>query len=324
MIKPLLSICIPTYNRSGFIGKTIESIVPQLTEDVELLVVDGASTDNTQEVMQRYLKESNRIRYVRLEKKGGVDQDYDQSVELAQGEMCWLFTDDDLIKPGAVAIVIEAIKNKHSLIVVNAEMRNQDLSAILEPRRIILHKNKTYASNEMENFFIDVDYYLSFIGAVVIRRSIWLSRDRKSYYGTEFIHVGVIFQEPLPETTLIIAEPYITIRYGNAQWSVRHFDIWMFKWPKLLWSFKHISDNAKLKVSFKEPWRKFRVLIYQRNIGYYNIQLYRQYLSMQQSSTLWKFCASGLTFLPIWICKAGCEIYFFIKRVRLAISKTRE
>ncbi|MDD8018424.1 MAG: glycosyltransferase family 2 protein [Bacteroidota bacterium] len=324
MIKPILSICIATYNRGDYIGETLDSIIPQLTEEIELLVVDGASTDNTEKVMQDYLKKSNRLRYVRLPVKGGVDQDYDTTVELAHGEWCWLFTDDDLFKPGAIAAVLNAIKKNHSLIVVNAEMRNQDLSTVLEARRIVLYTDKIYDSNAMERFFIDVDYYLSFIGAVVIRRSIWLSRDRKSYYGTEFIHVGVIFQEPLPETAVIIAEPYITIRYGNAQWSARHFDIWMFKWPKLLWSFKHISAATKLKVSYKEPWRKFRVLIYQRSIGYYNPQLYRQYLSPQQSSALWKFCAFSLTLLPVWICKGLCEIYFFSKRVRLAIFKDRD
>ena len=215
----------------------------------------------------------------------------------------------------------DAVEKGHSLVVVNAEMRNDDLSATLESRRMMLRENKTYTPGEMEKFFVDMDYYLSFIGAVVIRRNVWTNRDRKSYFGTEFVHVGVIFQEPLPETTLIIAEPYITIRYGNAQWSSRHFEIWMFKWPMLLWSFKHISDEAKLKVSYREPWRKFRVLVYQRSIGQYNSAIYSKYLSGIQTARVWKFFAIAICFTPKWMCVFSCGIYFFLKRSYAYFSK---
>ncbi len=321
MVKPLLSICIATYNRADYIGETLDSIIPQLTDDVELLVVDGASTDNTEEVLRTYVKKCNRIRYVRLAKKGGVDQDYDKSVELAQGEMCWLFTDDDLLKPGAVPAVKAAISKGHGLIVVNAEMRNRELSVILQSRRIVMHDDKIYATNEMENLFIDALDYLSFIGGVVIRRSVWLSREREVYIGTEFIHVGVIFQKPLPETTMIIAEPYITIRYGNAQWESRRFEIWMFNWPKLVWSYQNISTSARLEDSYQEPWRQFRVLVYQRSVSNYSVQLYRQYLSTKQANVLWKFCAFHIGFLPKGICIGLCNIYFFFKGVSLPYPK---
>jgi glycosyltransferase involved in cell wall biosynthesis len=319
--SPLLSICIATYNRAGYIGETLDSIIPQLTDEVELLVVDGASTDNTEEVVHTYIKKSNRIRYIRLAKKGGVDQDYDKSIELAQGEMCWLFTDDDLLKPGAVAAVKAAIKKGHGLLVVNAEMRNRDLSVIYQSRRIEMYADKIYATSELENLFIDALDYLSFIGGIVIRRSAWLSREREVYTGTEFIHVGVIFQKALTETAIIIAEPYITIRYGNAQWSSRHFEIWMFNWPKLVWSFKNISNRAMLIVSYKEPWRKFRVLIYQRSVGNYSVQLYREYLSTKQASVLWKCFAFQIGFLPRGICIGLCNIYFFFKGVPLPYPK---
>src|SRR4030042_4622527 len=109
MKMPVISSCIATYNRGQFIGETLDSIVPQLADDVELLVVDGASTDNTENVVRRYIDRDFRVRYVRLPAKGGVDQDYCRAAELARGDFCWLFTDDDLLKPGAVAAVKAAI-----------------------------------------------------------------------------------------------------------------------------------------------------------------------------------------------------------------------
>jgi hypothetical protein len=154
-----------------------------------------------------------------------------------------------------------------------------------------MQDNKAYVPGSMEPLFIDALNYLSFIGAVVIRRSIWLSRERGLYFDTEFVHVGVIFQKSLPGPALIIAEPFIIIRFGIGQWTPRSFDIWMFKWPKLVWSFKDISDGAKRSVTHREPWRDFRKLFVQRSQGGYNLQIYRKYFSTMRVDVLWKFFA---------------------------------
>jgi abequosyltransferase len=313
MIRTLISICIATYNRAEFISETIESIIPQMDADVELLIVDGASTDNTEGIVRKYVLNEPRIRYVRLLEKGGVDHDYDKSVELANGEFCWLFTDDDLIKPGAVTAVKNAINEGHDFIVVNAEVRNRDLSMVLDERRIVMRSNHEYTSHEVEELFKDTLRYLSFIGAVVIRRSIWMSRDRKKYYGTDFIHVGVIFQKSLPGTSYIIAEPYIIIRYGNAQWTSRRFEIWMFKWPELVWSFDYISDAVKNTVCKRKPWLNIKTFIFQRSLGAYNIEVYKRYFSKATINVVWKLFALAIALFPRKIIVAFHYIYSSIK-----------
>jgi len=52
--KPLVSIIIPTYNRANYLEKAIESVLKQTYENIEIIVSDNASTDNTMEVMQKY------------------------------------------------------------------------------------------------------------------------------------------------------------------------------------------------------------------------------------------------------------------------------
>ncbi|MFA6468389.1 MAG: glycosyltransferase family 2 protein [Bacteroidota bacterium] len=315
MSKCILSICIATYNRARFISETLESVLPQLTGEVEVVVVDGASTDATEAIMNEFVKRSNRIRYFRLPQKGGVDQDYNKSVELAQGEMCWLFTDDDILKPGAIAAVMNAISQNHSLIVVNAEIRNTDLSKTLQSHRMQILEDTIYAEKDSEKLFIDMADYLTFIGAVIIRKSVWMSRERQRYYGTEFIHIGVLFQEVIPGTSKVIAEPYIVIRYGNAQWESRRFNIWMFKWPKLIWSFKNISDTAKMQVVSPEPWRSIRSLIVKRSDGEYNLQMYRNYLAGQIAGTIWKACAIIISLFPRWIIMSVRIVYACSKKL---------
>ncbi len=105
-----------------------------------------------------------------------------------------------------------------------------------------------------------------------------MRRDRESYYGTLFVHVGVIFQEKALENVYVLADPLIIIRYGNAMWTSRGFEIWMFKWPELVWSFKNIPDNTKACVCAREPYRQVRELVLKRAIGVYGLQEYRQFL----------------------------------------------
>ena len=65
-MQPRLSICIATLNRGAYIGETLDTIVGQLRDDVELVIVDGASKDDTEAVVGRYVAADVRVRYVRL------------------------------------------------------------------------------------------------------------------------------------------------------------------------------------------------------------------------------------------------------------------
>jgi glycosyltransferase involved in cell wall biosynthesis len=271
-----LSICIATYNRATFIGETLDSILPQLTDECELVIVDGASTDNTQEVVAGYLHKWPQINYVQLPAKGGIDKDYDLSIQHARGEYCWFFSDDDLIKQGAVEHILSELSNLHSLYIVNSEARSADLSELLQAHVCNVLHDKLYSPQERETLFHDTCLYLSFIGCLVIRRNLWIERERQRYYGTDFIHVGVIFQADLPGSAKYISNPWIIIRYGNASWSNRSFKIWNFQWPQLIWSFKDIPDDAKRRITRKEPWRNPFNWLIGRGLGKFSREIYQE------------------------------------------------
>lgn len=274
-----LSICIATYNRGKYIGETLDSILPQIEPGVELLIVDGASPDNTPEVMKYYLSRHPDIRYYRELENSGVDGDYDKAVGYAKGEYCWLMSDDDLLKPGAVLRVLSVIDGKCNLIVVNTEIWNATFSEKLLDRRLNITSDVEYGKEDREQFFVETANQLGFIGCVVIRRSFWLSRDRASFYGTLFIHVGVIFQHVAIETARVIAEPLIALRDGNATWTARTFEVWAIKWPALIWSFPDFSDTAKQAVCLPEQWRRFKFLFSHRAMGTYSLTEFHKFLS---------------------------------------------
>lgn len=312
MKSPVLSICIATMNRDRFLRETLRCIVSQATDEVEIVIIDGGSSDQTESVVRGYQAQFPGIRYAREEKARGVDRDFNAAVELAAGEYCWLFSDDDMLRPEAVRNVLEAVRRKPSLVIVNSEVSDSGLERRLEERRLAIHEDRSYPPEAFDRLFADTAGYLSFIGGVIIRREIWLSRQREPYVGTEFIHVGVIFQAPLPEDTIVLAEPLVTIRYGVAQWSARSFDIWMFKWPGLIWSFGKIPDEIKQKVSPREPWRSARVLLTFRAAGAYSKSEYTNRVAPAESTAWKRFFPWLVARTPGVLVNALGVLYFFL------------
>src|SRR3990172_9005823 len=269
-----LSICIATLNRASFLKETLDSILDQASDEVEVVIVDGAYSDGTEEVVHALQQRFPCIRYMRRDNAMGVDRDFDAAVQHASGEYCWLLCDDDLLKPGAVAKVLTETRREHSLLVVNADVWDAGYLKLLEERRMKIEEDRVYPSPGIQTLFADTAEYMTFIGGVVIRRDLWMTRERERYFGTEFVHVGVIFQAPLPGTALVISNPLISIRYGMAQWTERSFDIWMFKWPELVWSLPDLSDDVKNRATRREPWRLLKNLLVYRAMGAYSAKVY--------------------------------------------------
>jgi glycosyltransferase involved in cell wall biosynthesis len=296
-------------NRADVIGETLECMVTQAGDDVEIIILDGASKDNTPAIVESYRQRFPRLRYIRESINGGVDKDYDRAVQAAMGEYCWLMSDDDLLAPNAVRTVLSAIDRAFSLIVVNAEVRTPDMSEIAESQRLQFDSDREYEPHQMDAFFKDTAAYLSFIGCVVIRRSIWMERERARYFGSLFIHMGVIFQAPLPDRVLVIARPLISIRYGNALWKPKEFEIWMFMWPTLLSSFEHISLSAREAVCTKEPWRKPSALFLYRAKGTYSMTTYRRWIEPRLTTNEGRLVYRGIALIPGFVANLIALVY---------------
>lgn len=263
----LLSICMATFRRGDFIGETLASIVPQLTDAMELVVVDGASPDATPEVVSQWQLREPRLVYHREPVNEGFDRDYDKAVGYARGKYCWLMTDDDLLVPGTLAAVMERLQGEPDVVVVNARVLDKELRHVLKERLVPIHADAHFDEKQLDTFFRTAGSYLSFIGAVVVRREAWLQRERVPYYGSMFVHMGVIFQRPALSRAVVIAEPMIHIRYGNAMWTARGYDIWTRLWPQLVWSFEDVGAGARAKVTARHPAASLKTLLWYRAIG---------------------------------------------------------
>jgi abequosyltransferase len=113
--RPLLSIAIPTYNRSACLTQLLEILLPQVGNEsqVELIVSDNASQDDTQAVVASFQKRGLALKYKRNELNIGADANFIQCFELARGEYVWIFGDDDVIVPGGLREVLRLLENRN-------------------------------------------------------------------------------------------------------------------------------------------------------------------------------------------------------------------
>ncbi len=102
--QPLISIVTPSFNQGRFIEETIQSVIDQSYPHVEYIVMDGASTDNTVEILQRY---SSRLRWQSEPDKGQADA-INKGLRLATGDILAYLNSDDVYLPGALEIVAAA------------------------------------------------------------------------------------------------------------------------------------------------------------------------------------------------------------------------
>lgn len=92
----LVSICIPTYNSAKYIDLTLESLINQTYQNIEIIVGDNASTDNTKEKVEKYQQKDNRIIYYKNEKNLGYSGNCNKLISLSKGEYVAIYHSDDI------------------------------------------------------------------------------------------------------------------------------------------------------------------------------------------------------------------------------------
>ncbi len=110
MDKIKLSICIPTYQRENWLRECLETLTPQIISDeVEVVVIDNCSQDNTGRVVNDFVKKNQRIRYHRNEQNLGYSGGQAKCFEYARGDYTAILCDDDLYLDGEVAEILKVI-----------------------------------------------------------------------------------------------------------------------------------------------------------------------------------------------------------------------
>ncbi|SDK80892.1 Glycosyltransferase involved in cell wall bisynthesis [Pedobacter sp. ok626] len=107
--EPLISVIVPTYNYGNYINFTLDCVLSQHYKNIEVIVVDDGSTDNTAQVLNNYCQKDDRIKYFYQENRG-LSSARNLGLEKSKGDFIQFLDSDDLISDFKLSLQIEAFR----------------------------------------------------------------------------------------------------------------------------------------------------------------------------------------------------------------------
>jgi len=278
-MKPIISICIPTYNRARFLDECLESIVlqfknPEVMAAVDVFILDNQSSDNTAEVAEKFTNHFGNIKYIRDDQPRKLVPGIIKVASLADGDYIWVFSDDDIQTESTLQTILTFIKNKNTDLIVCNLLGFMEKSQREYPNLLKLDQDQV-VNNRQEffallntKFYTSIDYYLTLCSNWLIKRSLF----QENYYIFEKFNKPLdLF--PLPSLLLYAGREYsagaiaaqiVRNRGENESWGKKnkikqffyHDRIWRDYYHKIIITNKEfLPTNFILKVKIKNILR---------------------------------------------------------------------
>lgn len=127
---PKISIITPSYNQGHYIEQTIQSVLNQNYPNLEYIIIDGGSTDNTVEIIKKY---RSQLTYWVSEKDRGQSHAINKGLKIATGDIINWLNSDDFYEPGCLNVVAEEFK------------KHKKINAVLGVTRVVGKKVEEYS-----------------------------------------------------------------------------------------------------------------------------------------------------------------------------------
>jgi glycosyltransferase involved in cell wall biosynthesis len=129
--KPLVSIVTPSFNQGSFLEETISSVLAQTYQPIEYIVIDGGSTDDSVEIIQKY---ADRLAYWVSEPDRGQSHAINKGLQRSTGAVIGWLNSDDTLMPGTVARVVDAMEQDPMVVHGSVRLIDADSKTIARPK----------------------------------------------------------------------------------------------------------------------------------------------------------------------------------------------
>ena len=128
MTNPLVSIIIPTYNRAEFLNKKIQNILNQTYKNIEIIIVNDCSTDNTIEVVKSYIEKGHNIKLFSNEINKKLPASINIGLKYIQGDYVTWCADDDIHDEKAIEVMLHFLisNTKTDIVFTDYNMIDED------------------------------------------------------------------------------------------------------------------------------------------------------------------------------------------------------
>jgi abequosyltransferase len=299
-ISPLLTIAIPSNNKTELLALAIGSIVSQFSNenDCEICISDNSIDNSTERLIREKYLSMHQVSYNRTLDAPSLDENVNKVVQLSKGKYVWIFGDDDLIVEGALDKVINhLIDFSPDILILNS--LSFDKSGVIEDSRTVLEKSKNYGPTDNDIFLTELGGYLTYVGGIVIRRELWIKYFRSEMVGSYFAHIDAVCTAKVGRTASFIADPCIQMRLHSQTWSSKHYKIWNLFFPKTIWNLAGYTDDAKRSVTPPVLINSLTAMLSSRAYGRFNMQIYGEVIiNCTQVSRTTKFFGLLIANLP--------------------------
>lgn len=196
-MKKLLTIAIPTYNRRGLLCRLLDHLKLQLTDEVEILVSDNASTDGTEELL---VSDYAFAAYFRNDENLGADRNFLECYRRSNGRYILLMGSDDVVMEGAIDRILEFIRTKATnnmpLIFLNHVSFTGEYKGIEHCSIPFLGKDGSDRIIQSKEKFISIaDRQLTYMSSFLLEREAYIRIDNpEQYFDTRFLHTYLAFE----------------------------------------------------------------------------------------------------------------------------------
>ena len=226
-----LTVAIPTYNRANLLLILLQEVSQQIRQlidfEVEILVSDNASTDNTTEVVKSFKDRNQDIqtKYHINKCNLGYDKNVDLLFHLASGDYVMTISDDDGLEHNALSLIRETLEN-HSVakvIYVASSFYDYNLEekiSINDPFFENVGVSRYFSS--ARELFISSQEVFGGISGLCIERKSWVAIDATKYYGTNWIQLGVTLSILAHSDVYVITDKLLKYRLNNkdSRWGL--------------------------------------------------------------------------------------------------------
>lgn len=188
-----VSIIIPCYNGAVFLPKTIQSVIQQTYKDIEIIIINDCSTDNSLSIMKSFAKVDNRIVIIDKKINEGVDYARFSGINIANGDYLAFLDADDWLRKDAVQTWIDIALNQNVDIVYanNIRVFSQTFGIKRTNKFDINYTERIISGNEKAKLFI------SFFGVNIVPVTMWGNLFKRTLFTNNLKKSGLKFGEDL-------------------------------------------------------------------------------------------------------------------------------
>ena len=187
--NPLVSIGLPTYNRVASLRRALESALAQDYPNVELVISDNASTDETEAVCTEYARGDPRVRYIRHEVNRGAAFNFETTLNEARGEFFMWLADDDWLEPNYVSQTLDwLLAHPDYVLACGRDRYYRDGVFLFEGPQVNLAQET--GGERVLGYYRQVSFNGAYYG--LMRRALLLAVPTRNYLGGDWIMLAQI------------------------------------------------------------------------------------------------------------------------------------